>query len=226
MRFTMSIVSCRPTAPASSPASSRARMISGGTETPGRFSCMNRAPFAVKSGATPTSTFARSRIPRARIISAHAVERLDVVGDLGPHELGARVQLGLQARGVVRIGQRHVRHAHQVAGRILDLGTAQRPARLPSCRASRTTSSTSRSFTTGASGWSPMPMGSPDRHRRLRAPSAQAPSSSDVMARRLRSRTVSCSVGSMPACATNAAPATADMCTLAAGLSVTFAAST
>ena len=44
-------------------------------------------------------------------------------------------------------------------------------------------------------------------------------------ASRFRSRTVSCSVGSTPARATNAAAAAGDMWAFAVGLSVTFAAS-
>ena len=81
------------------------------------------------------------------------------------------------------------------------------------------------SFTAAASGSSPTDNGSPVRHRRLRAPSAQAPSRSAAIASRFRSRTVSCRVGSTPVLATIAAPATGDMCALAVGLSVTFTAS-
>jgi hypothetical protein len=58
------------------------------------------------------------------------------------------------------------------------------------------------------------------------SPTAHAPSRSAVTANRFRSRTVSCSVGSIPARATNEAPATGDMCALAVGLSVMLAAST
>ena len=167
---------------------------------------MNRAPFAVRSGTTPISTFARSKTPASSHHVGPRGERLDVVDDLGPDHVGAGVELLLEACGVVRIGERHVGDPDQVARR--DRRSRRRRASRPSSRRRRGQAHhlehvevlhgrRRRDGRRRASG-----------HRRDTArsarPSAQPPSRSAVNASRFRSRTVSCSVGSTPARATNA----------------------
>ena len=127
------------------------------------------------------------------------------------------------------------RRSRQAARRRRRSGSAadpRSPRPLPSCprrgsaaRARRPRSGP-RSNTAFASGWSPTSIGSPPRTSRFRAPSAQPPSRSAVIARRLRSRQTSWSVGSAPASWTKRAPASGDMCGDAEGLSVTLTAST
>ena len=46
-------------------------MNRAGTRTPGSFSSMYLAPFALRSGTTPINADARSRTPCARIVSIH-----------------------------------------------------------------------------------------------------------------------------------------------------------
>ena len=67
---------------------------------------------------------------------------------------------------------------------------------------------------------------SPRRISTLRTPMAEAPSRSAWSAIRLRSRQVNWRIGSIPAPARMAAPASADMWTIARGPSVTLSAST
>ena len=197
-----------------------------GTRTPGSRSCMNRAAFALRSGTTPTTTFARSNSPRARIRSAHAFSASTSyaicvmttsapASSLSSSRFGSYGSAsGMSATAIRYRGGSAISAPDNV---------------VPSSRirfASPTMSSTDRSFTTVASGWSPIFNGSPVRQRRLRAPNAHAPSRSAVMPSRFRSRHVSCTVGSTPAADTNRTPASGDMCALAVGLSVTLAAST
>src|SRR6059058_2785530 len=77
-----------------------------------------------------------------------------------------------------------------------------------------------------ASGWSPAVTSSPLINTRLRMPRAAAPSRSACRARRLRSRTVSCMIGSRPFSTRRWAAASDDMCTCAPVLSVQLIAST
>src|SRR5438094_273249 len=77
-----------------------------------------------------------------------------------------------------------------------------------------------------ASGWSPAVTSSPLINTRLRMPRAAAPSRSACRARRLRSRTVSCMIGSRPFSTRRWAAASDDMCTCAPVLSVQLMAST
>src|SRR2546421_2712584 len=76
-----------------------------------------------------------------------------------------------------------------------------------------------------ASGWSPAVTSSPLIKTRLRMPRAAAPSRSACKARRFRSRTVSCMIGSMPRSASKCAAAIEDRCTWAPVLSVQLMAS-
>ena len=77
--------------------------------------------------------------------------------------------------------------------------------------------------------WSPAGRRSSDRRHAGRGccgmPKAAAPMRSPWRARRLRSRTVNCSTGSMPCWASMAAQAKADICALAPAPSVTLTAS-
>src|SRR2546426_1893357 len=77
-----------------------------------------------------------------------------------------------------------------------------------------------------ASGWSPAVTSSPLISTRLRTPRAAAPSRSAWRARRFRSRTVSCMIGSRPFSTRRWAVASDDMCTCAPVLSVQLIAST
>src|SRR5205823_4110799 len=77
-----------------------------------------------------------------------------------------------------------------------------------------------------ASGWSPAVTSSPLISTRFRTPRAAAPSRSACRARRLRSRTVSCMIGSRPFSTRRWAAASDDMCTCAPVLSVQLMAST
>ena len=143
---------------------------------------MNRAAFALRNGTMPTMTFARSNSPRARIRSAHRGQRLDVVRDLRHDHVGAGVELRLQPLPG-RTGRRAAGRPPR-SGTAADRRSRARTSVVPSSRirfASPTTSCTERSFTTVASGWSPIVSGSPVRQSRLRAPSAHAPSRSAVM---------------------------------------------
>src|SRR5438094_8287684 len=77
-----------------------------------------------------------------------------------------------------------------------------------------------------ASGWSPAVTSSPLISTRLWMPRAAAPSRSACRARRLRSRTVSCMIGSRPFSTRRWAAASDDICTWAPVLSVQLMAST
>src|SRR5438128_893235 len=77
-----------------------------------------------------------------------------------------------------------------------------------------------------ASGWSPAVTSSPLISTRFRMPRAAAPRRSAWRARRLRSRTVSCMIGSRPFSTRRWAAASDDMCTCAPVLSVQLIAST
>ena len=203
------------------------RMNAGGTVTPGSCSSMNRAPFARaerRHAHQRPSRARRSPRPHSRPPTPPAPPRRRRSGSSttsAPASSFASSRPGRTARPAACPRRR----SGSAAGRAISAPVQRRPSSR-SRRASRTICSTSRSFTTAASGWSPIAIGSPERQRRFRAPNAHAPSSSEVSASRFRSRTVSCSVGSTPARATNAAPATGDMCAEAVGLSVTLAAST
>ena len=145
---------------------------------------MNRAPAALRSGTTPTSDrgpFEHAARPRT---VGPGRERLDVVGDLGPDQVGAGIELLLEAGRIVGVGERHLGDPDQVARR-------RRPARprWPSRPRSRMPThgrrsrrAPSMSSTVTASGSSPTCIGSPDRQSTLRAPSAHAPSRSAVIA--------------------------------------------
>ena len=116
-------------------------------------------------------------------------EPVGVVDDLRPDDIASGVELRLQSRRVVRIGERHVGHADQVARRIRDLRPGTGRPLVADPRARPITSFGARSNTGVASGWSPACIGSPPRTRRCCAPSDHPPSRSAVIASRLRSRT-------------------------------------
>ena len=106
---------------------SRSSKAASGTWTP-KSPSRNRALLTLRSGTRPTITFARSKSPRGRIEVRPLSETIDVVHDLRPDDVAAGVELRLQLRGIVRIGERHVGDADQVARRIRDLrARARRP---------------------------------------------------------------------------------------------------
>ena len=83
---------------------------------------MNRALFeAPQRHEADDHLRALEEPPRRGSRSAHSAEAIDVVHDLRPHEVGAGVELRLELRGIVGLGERHVGDADQVARRIRDL---------------------------------------------------------------------------------------------------------
>ena len=217
----------RSTPPAGPSAASTRAITSGGHLDAGDALVDESQRLRACAGCRSTAAARSARRARTRRAGDEPLEQLGPVADLQLQEARAGVGLLLARaaggrRTAARPGSRPRRRTAAAPARSRGpRGSGRRRC----ARASATSCGPSRSNTRRASGSSPAVTSSPVRQQMFSIPCSAAPTMSACSASRLRSRQVSCMIGSTPSARSAIATASGEACARADGLSVALTAS-
>ncbi len=178
-----------------------ARGSRAGRRCPGRFSATKRMPPTVRRMQIDGISASRSLSPVSCGAAHEALEQLGPVAELQLQEAGAGVGLLGGAADAV-LERRRARVLDRADEEVRAPGRSRGPRGSgppPASAASAISCGPSRSNTRRASGSSPAVTSSPVRQQMFSMPCIAAPTRSACSASRLRSRQVSCMIGSTPA---------------------------